>query len=153
MAQERWSKPDGFVEKMYELVMDIDARNMRLAQTQRQNDRQPVASAYESIPTFKARVAGFSTFRDQFRTSSHEYINQAILSGSLVWNGAREWIRCVYNAINSRLQGRILITLCLGWVLGLITIWLVNYQIKSSAAMSVTESMECWTRLMVVLDG
>ena len=103
MAQERAPKPHGFVEKMCELVIDIDARNMRLAQTQRQNDHPLAASAHESILTFMAKAKGLSTLRDHFRTSSYRYISQTALSGSLIWNAAREWIRYVHNIIHLRL--------------------------------------------------
>ena len=150
MAQERASKPVGFVEKMHELVMNIDARNIWLAQTQRQNDHQPAASAHASIPALKVEAKGFSTLGGHFRTSFHRYMSQAILSGSFIWNAAREWIRHLHDAVHLRLQGRTFVTLFLGWVLGLITIWLVNHHYNSTTAISWNHSL---THIIYLGDG
>ena len=140
-AQKRSSKPEGFVEKMHELVLDIDARNLRLAQTQRQSGLQSAVSTRESTSSSEVKGRLCGTLRHRLRTSSRQYISQAILSASLVWNAALQCIYHMNNAEYLKLQRRACITLFLGWVLGLATIWLINPHHDSSSAVSEDQSL------------
>ena len=50
IAQERSPMPPGFLEKMYALVMDIEARNLRLAQMPKHDSQSPGGASRTKIP-------------------------------------------------------------------------------------------------------
>ena len=139
MAQERLLKPDGFVEKTFELVMKIDARNVQSAQIRRQNNHPPNCSADEGIRTAKIKTGIFSILRKRLRTSTHQYADQATLSTSLVWEMTHKWLRQlghVLDVLYPKLRRFPFWTLFLGWILGLTTLWLINSHNVSSPTTS-----------------
>ena len=139
MAQERSLKPDGFVEKTLELIMKIDARYVQLARIRRQNSHLPTPSADEGIGTTKAKAGMFSTLLDYLRTSIHDYADRVILSISLLWKLILKWLYqfCrVPDAIHPRLRRSPFLTLFLGWILGLATLWLIVSHKASSPTTS-----------------
>ena len=144
VAQERLGKPVGFVEKMHELIIGIDTRNLRLTQGQKRDNNERVTNAETQSRAFKIMAKGFSILRDFTKTSTlyHTMITIKPRIDKLpIWNAASRQTSCIQSARQMQMWHHPFPTLCLGIAIGIITICLIhNWNNASNTALETHQA-------------
>ena len=126
IAQERSPMPPGFLEKMYELVMGIDTRNLRLAQVPKQDRHRPAIPPVGPSRAVTITEA-FSTSWDMAKRLSRYCSNRALVLRALG---------------QSALQQYRFIGLSVGWAIGIIAAVMILLRRPSSTAGSESRQMQ-----------
>ena len=142
VAQERSAMPPDFLPKIYELVMGIDTRNLRLAQMPKQDTRPPNASRVGTARAAMPLAKAFRTSWDVADSLTRHCSNRAILLGAFVRNAALEQSHQVQATAQSRLQRHPFISLFVGWAVGIITAVVILSRSPSSTGNSESRQME-----------
>ena len=138
IAQERSPTPPGFLPKMYELIMDIDTRNIRLARIPKQETRTPTASGV-------GMSRAITRFWDFASTSIRGGLDGAVLYSQFARNAAHELPHQVRGMTQSRLQRHpftVLFVGFVGWTIGIITAVVIMSRMPASPIKSESSQME-----------
>ena len=143
-------KPDSIVKKMYELVMDIDAQNSRLAKTQKRDIHHPATCKSRAMQTFRAladkvRIAAILT-----RTSTDSGDGQATQS-LLTRRAVFQRLHYMQTATQLRLQRHPSIALFGGLAVGICSTWLI-YSLAGSSTLTF-ESHRHGSHVIYLGDG
>ena len=132
IAQERSPRPPGFLEKIYELIMGIDTRNIRLAQTPKQDTQPSDALKQQTARAVPPLVKTPRTSWDVALSLIRRCSIQAFLPSAFARNVTRGRFYQMQVIAQSRLQQNPFGGLFVGWAISIITAAIILFCVPPS---------------------